>query len=388
MASRAPFGTDLQAKFDVRVVAGKLIRTPLSTSNSIKPKTRDTSISGAVQAHKQLKQARGHVNMDSQREGVGRPRSKRARSLDILPILEEGLVEPLEEPSPLKVANTAQTQVKTSRSKSNVNLPSIVVIQQSNNRQFSTVNEEISTAKLQIKEVHILVENLFKPVVNKMSIVEDIKRSCNRADKAHFGVLNKEMVLNTFKSYGIKISKQDLSKLCELIPCSIGEEHIQYDKLCNGLEQILSEKVYSVENNNPNSPPTPLGSIDSESPDSVTDFDLDCILPRLGDRTNLLHRSLPLESPNFHKPRRCQSLTTHPLSLSHNKNTIKLPPVSEIPHNLNKTNSSPPKTKASPVCRLSTKAPWPLDKEQENGVEKMYNALRSCTDSDGESPCV
>lgn len=387
MAIRAPFGTDLQAKFDVRVVAGKLIHTPLlaSKENKKQPlsrnKTKDSSISGAVQAHRHLKQAQGHATMDSQRDGVGRPRSKRARSLDILPILEEGAgaVEALEEPSPLKVANTAQAKA-SSRSKTKVSLPNIM-LQSPNNKQFSTASDA-PTAQLRMKELHTLVEALFKPVVNKISIMEDIRQSCNRADNAYFGVLSKDVVLNTFKSHGVKVTERDLSKLCRLIPCSMGEDHIQHVKLCTGLENTL-RKTYSIRDN---SPTTPLGSIGSESPDSFVDYDdFGYSLPVLKDRTNAFQRSLPLEDQLlFHKPRTSRSLSVHPLSLSHNKNTARLPRLSEVSSNLNKVTSTLPQTKTAHVCRLNTEAPCPLEEEQENGVDKMFNALRSCTDSDGK----
>ena len=384
MASKAPFGTDLQPEFNVRVVAGKLIHTALTANQdktlSItqgKARSKDSSISGTIQARRQLKEAQGHVAMDRQREGVGRPRSKRARSLDILPILEEGAVEAIEEPSPLKVANTAQKTI----GKSECVLPSIVV--QTPATQLSTEDHvELSVARLRAKE---LVAVLFKPMVNKLTVVEDVRQSCNRADHSHFGVLSKELVLNTFKSHGIKMSENDLSKLCELIPCSMGKDHVLYDKLCTTMEQILN-KTYTnnLDVDSLHNTLTPLGSIESDSSNSLTDYDLGCSLSLLTDRTNLFRHSSPLEKPLKAKPKVSRSLMTHPLCNSYKKTTPKLPLIPETAGNLN-DNSTSPQTKTAPVDRISAQAPWPLStEERENGVEKMCNALRSCTDSEGE----
>ncbi len=388
MASKAPFGTDLQPKFHVRVVAGKLIHTPLLTTNKDKTlsaargkaRSKDTSISGTIQARRQLKEAQGHVTMDRQREGVGRPRSKRARSLDILPILEEGAVEAIEEPSPLKVANTAQKTI----SKSECILPSIVV-QTAATHPLSTVEHvEQSVARLRAKE---LVTVLFKPMVNKLAVVEDVRQSCNHADHTHFGVLSKELVLNTFKSHGIKISENDLSKLCELIPCSMGKDHVMYDKLCTTVEQILNKTYLRLDMDNSNNILTPLGSIGSGSSDSITDYDLGCSLPLLADRTNLFHHTSPFEKPLTAKPKVSRSLNTHPLCNSHKKITPKLPLIHETAGNLNnKSTSLQRKTAPVDKIEISAQASWPLSmEERENGVEKMCKALRSCTDSEGES---
>ena len=396
-ASRAPFGTDLQPNFDVRVVGGKIIHTPAVVANAErqlgfcreinkgtnKTRSKDTSISGAIKAHKKIKESQGLVPMKAVK-GVSRPRSKRARSINILPILEEGAAEAPEEPSPLKVAN--RTFVQPPPRKTENKLPSIVIQPvQTENVVHSTEDQGEEASRLQVRELCTLVETIFKPVVNKLGAVRNIRATCNRADSANLGVLERGTVVRAFRSHGARMSSKELPKLCELIPCSMGSEHILYDKLCTVAEQVLTNS-YPNEETDSNTL-TPLGSIGSASPDSVENYKLGCSLPMLADRTNSIHHSLPQERPLdlFGKFGVSRGKMTHPLSQSHSvSNTAKLPQISEpgVKHA-----ATPAKT--APPLGTNLSAKWPLspgatEAEKEDGVEKMLNALRSCTDSQGE----
>lgn len=395
-ASRAPFGTDLQPKFDVRVVAGKLIHTTVADTekqlalhrernrglNKARPK--DTSISGAIMAHKKIKESQGNASVSTGREGVSRPRSKRARSIDIMPVVEEGVGEASEEPSPLKVAN--RTFVQAQHKPVN-KLPNIIVQQapQTENEVPHSKDQEEEKTALREKELYALVEMIFKPIVNKLGAVRNIQVTCNHADSANLGVLERGTVVRAFRSHGAKVSTGELSKLCDLIPCSMGSAHILYDKLCTVAEQVL-DKTYpnkAVDNENTL---TPTGSIGSVSPGSVEDCELGYSLPMLADRTNS-NDSLPFVRPLdlFAKPRAPRSVMTHPLSKTHSKsNSVKLPQISDTAHSTTPTKSpsTAPPSKINPNVQFPL-SPLETETDKGDGVEKLFNALRSCTDSEG-----
>ena len=399
MASRAPFGTDLQPNFEVRVIGGKLLHVPArdqrlststrraagrqrgSTTKSVSKETSTLSITDTVSAHRRLRESQGHVDMSKR---MSRSRSKRLQSM--LPALEEDTCE-LEEESFFSQA--AKNNYNQSSEQQSVLVWKLPIINPLSDQHLTGDN----SFEIKYKEIQTLLEVMFKPLINRLGSITDIRHSCRRMDEAQTGVLNKGRIVTVFRSYGVRVDNSNFMQLVDLTSCSVGTEHVLYQKLCEVIHRFFCDDkpaIIDIITKRALCADTPCGSVESCSPVSVEDYSVGhsvYTLPPLVDRTNSNHSlgaltRLPEHEKMISASRPLRSIKTHPLSKSQSKpGRICLPLLSEV-------GVKPSSPAGNRVTKANTE--WPLllgEQETQHvvdGIEKMNNALKSCTDNDGK----
>lgn len=406
MASRAPFGNDLQPNFEVRVVGGRLLHVPVKdqqlsrkwaggrggqhqettctgTTKSSSKNTGVLSIAGAVRVHRRLRKSQGNINLDMSKR-MSHSRSKRQQSL--LPALEEDTNE-LEEEC-LYGQDNFNPSVRRHK------LPVISDPLSNVDQRLTRDCLQTSQFEMKFKEIKTLLEVMFKPIVNRLGSVGDIRQSCRRMDEAQMGVLNKELLLRVFRSYGVRVDSLNFMQLVRLTSCSVGTEHVLYQKLCEIIHRFFCDDkaaIVAIITTRALNADTPCGSVESCSPVSVEDYSLGHsvhTLPPLVD--SLTNSNLTLGAlARLHENRKMistsrplRSIKTHPLSKSQSKSGIlRLPLLSDV----GVKPSDPAVNRVSKSC-----GEWPLllgEQETHNvvdGIERMHNALKSCTTNDGK----
>ena len=382
MATRAPFGTDLQPEQDVKLLGGKLVHV-----------TREKSPAGvhcggitATRVQRQIRHHGGGTHFPKRLLSVVREEEGAA---DQPPISSEKQLLCWPESSPEKhirrqgkVGQPSELQLPALSSSDKANEATSFEHQpQRTKRKLREDGLVTAARKFKSRTFSSILDPAISSVRNKQRVLEDIFASCKRLDYQQLGVLDKSSALRAFHSFGVKLSEPDFTKLVGVSDCAVGEEHILYDKFCrillgavNGESSSLDEVLKKADTIQ-----TPCASVESHSPASVEEFELSVGLnfpPKtpLTDKTNQLlqkgrenvQQYRGINSNNFRMAK------TQPAM----QKGLKLPPLSGGKLSYTTPLVSP---------REGGKEMWPpLHRaEPHNGMERLKNALLSCSDSKG-----
>lgn len=363
MATNAPFGTDLQLDFDVKLRGGQLVQVPRGGRPG--RKTDQYEEGGGIRARA--------APPKRNRQLITETPTKRTHPLSSSTGTEN---EGFGRPWPTEIG--ADAGVRLPRIAENVSSSKCAT------RKYKRGSQEgLVTAAARQRSGALLgiLDPAMEGVHNTERALEDILESCTRFDYRRQGVLENQQVLRVFRVFGIRLTETDLSKLAQMTNCSLGTDHILYHKLLRTLINIFSSDNLHLdsdilEKNTYTS--TPCASVESHSPASVEDYAISFpheTIPPLTDRTNKTDTA----SHSGHK-QWIRLLQTQPRHLS---TSTKLPPI------------TPRLTQTCPPCHTShlhmsgrqDHSAHTQSKMYVEGIHCLENALRSCVDNDGLMEC-
>ena len=390
MASKAPFGNDIQREFDIKLIGGKLVQVPTSIqhndtrhSSIYKRKAKETTTDmAAVRAHRHLQDVVGRA--DGKR--MSSVKTKRLRKL-LLTINEEKQQEDTEYLTFDQLLSPRKQHAR-SEAKHRAGFGSVLRGQTHKSSKKKGLADLVSATNRQ-KQMAMLniLEPAVAPLLNRVRSVEDVLQSCTRLDEKRVGVLETSYVTRVFRSFGIKFSERDLFKLAELTDSSLGSDHILYRKLCGRLVSIFSGETLNLDaiNEKSTSTHTPCVSVETYSPGSVEDYELS--INRINDILQNDHQvdnnKLPplttTSSQHFRKSRPRAAIN----NLSKMTNTQSSSLHTQLPGITHKVSYTSPPLQEYQHSYASASASRKEGHETQDGSARLQCALESCADEKG-----
>ena len=230
---------------------------------------------------------------------------------------------------------------------------------------------------------------------NKVRALEDTLHSCSRLDSGQSGVLDRDEVLRAFKNHGITFTKRDMSQLAKMVDCTLGDQYIAYQKLCGILLRLLSSESFNLaaalEKDAQTSTSTPCVSRESHSPTSVEDYLVPCQLPPLLKQSTVANPSV------LNRGRRMRVVHTQPQlpsripAAEQSSNNCKLPPINRLTQTcpvhvpLHRARELEALQDAPNRSGSSSRGQYSEHKELlTEGIRRLEKALRACSNADGK----
>ena len=414
MASQAPFGTDLQRDFDIELRGGKLVQVPSSKMPKAKAKAPREGMS-TTDPEPTVNEKRSCGNGHWTDLGKNDAGGMKLPSITNNAVTQAPFGTDLQQDFDVKVMGGKLVQIQNSKarkSREGVGRKGLAVnegfhenkrwLQKSSDLPSITNNTPTATsyhgyhngvyvkqksrkgtdlAAVAMRKKYEKLTGILNAAMtdthNKARALEDTLQSCTRLDSRRSGVLDGDEVLRAFRSHRVNFTKTDLSKVAEMVGCSLGSEHIAYRKLCAMLLGLLSGKDFNLEEalRKDTQTSTPCASRETHSPASVEDYDV--YMPYHLPYT-VKQSTAATCNPSILNSKRVRQTYTQPQRLSRTpKQARHLPPIRlmqtyPVASHRTAEASQDVQTHSSSRARYS------------EGIQCLERALLACSDSDGK----
>lgn len=212
MAAQAPFGTDLQPQFEVKVRGGKVLHV-VKQPERASPKAYGTS---------DPRTAASHVRSDAHRSPTVRPVLERRDEAE----------EERERPNLPDIVDHEAAGIASGGSQERAR----------SRRRWREVTISDATARQQAKDALSILEPCMRSArPPRARTLDSIQRLCSQLDSRHARALENAAIARAFQTCGVRVSDEDVGRLSRLTG-SAGEGDItHYHCLCGALKKLLSE---------------------------------------------------------------------------------------------------------------------------------------------------